>query len=258
MSHPIKKIVIIGTGNVATHLGQALKESGYKISQLYGRTQKETIQLAKLVDCIYTTRIEELINDADLYILAVTENAITEVLEQIPLPNNFIVHTAGSVSIDVLKPYSKNYGVLYPLQTFSKKDMMNYSDIPFCIEANSQENLETLIAVAGSISKDVRNINSDQRKLIHLAAVFACNFPNLLYAIAEEILKNEGIGFDIIMPLIERTFSKLHQASPSDVQTGPAQREDLQTIKNHLALLENEPGYKEIYKLLSEAIIKNK
>lgn len=258
MTNQIKNIVIIGTGNVATHIARALSNAGFTISQVYGRNVREAKRLSDEVNSIFTIDKDNIIPDADLYIMAITESAITSVLETIPQHNNLIVHTAGSIHMDVLKAYSKNFGVLYPLQTFSKKDVISFIDIPFCIEANSQENLESLIKLAKSISEDVREVNSEERKLIHLAAVFACNFPNFLYAIAEDILNKEGIRFDILLPLIKKTTEKIYTLSPGNAQTGPAQRKDQETIRKHMALLENMPEYKEIYRLLSEAIIKNK
>lgn len=255
MTNQIKNIIIIGTGNVATHLAKALSGAGLNIAQVYGRNIKDAREIAGDVNCNYTSDISTIYSGADLYILAVTETAVKEILEKLPKHNKLIVHTSGSLHIDILKAYSKNFGVLYPLQTFSKKDVINFSDIPFCIEANSQENLESLIKLAKSISDDVRKVNSEERKLIHLAAVFACNFPNFLYTIAEDILNKEGIRFDILLPLIKKTTEKIYTLSPGDVQTGPAQRKDQETIRKHMALLENMPEYEEIYKLLSDAII---
>jgi len=256
VSNQIKNIVILGTGNVASHLGRALKGVGFNIIHVYGRTIKDTKEMAEELSCDYVVEPSEITLDADLYILAITETAIVDVLEQLPKFNKLIVHTAGSVAIDILKDYSENYGVFYPLQTFSKRDKMSYSDIPFCIEANSIKNLELLSEVAETISDDVRLVSSEERKLIHLAAVFACNFPNFLYAISEEILNKKGIGLDILLPLIKRTTEKIYASRPIDVQTGPAKRKDTETINKHLTLLEDSPEYKEIYKLLSEKIMK--
>jgi predicted short-subunit dehydrogenase-like oxidoreductase (DUF2520 family) len=258
MSHSIRNIVIIGTGNVAIHMARMLKGAGFSIAQVYGRNMREAKRLSDEVNSNFTNNPDNIIPDADMYIMAITESAITLILERISTRNRFIVHTAGSVSMDILKDYTENFGVLYPLQTFSKNDIIEYSDIPLCVEASSSGNLELLIELAKSISNDVRVINSDERKLIHLAAVFACNFPNLLYTIAEEILHKEGIGFDILLPLIKKTTEKIYASNPEDVQTGPAQRKDIEIIRTHLAMLDYNPEYKEIYKLLSEAIINRK
>ena len=230
--------------------------AGFRIAQVYGRNQGEARKISDEVNSKFTYDPKRVISDADLYIIAITESAIRDVLEEIPISNKLIVHTAGSVPMDILKEYSNNFGVLYPLQTFSKQDIINFRDIPFCIEANSPENLEILVSFAKSISRDVRKVNSDERKIIHLAAVFACNFPNFLFTIADDILKKEGIGFDILLPLIKKTTEKIYSSSPGDVQTGPAKRKDMETVKKHMTLLEDNPDYNEIYKLLSEAIIK--
>ncbi len=255
MSKPINKIVILGTGNVASHLARAFKDAGLTIAQVYGRNTKNAREIAEEIFCDYTIDVNEIIPDADLYILAITESAVEELIGQIPGNDKLIVHTAGSIPMDILKDYSMNYGVFYPLQTFSKNDSMDYSDIPFCIEANSLKNLEILSELAEALSGDVRLISSEERKLIHLAAVFTCNFSNLLYTIADDILSAEGVEFDILLPLIKKTTDKIKTSRPKDVQTGPAKRKDMETISKHLTLLENNTRYKEIYKLLSQAII---
>lgn len=254
MVSQIKNIVILGSGNVAWHLAIALKMANLDVKQVFGRNEADLIKFKKEIDCDFTTKYKNIFPDADLYIIALTENAIPEILEKIRFNNRLIVHTAGSAPMYILKPYSENFGVFYPLQTFSKKDTLEYDDIPFCLEANTPENLEKLIGLAKKISNDVRTIDSDQRKILHLAAVFACNFPNYLYIIAEQILKENALDFDILLPLIKRTTTKITKASPAEVQTGPATRKDMETINKHIDLLKDKPEFREIYKVISEAI----
>lgn len=225
------------------------------IEQVFGRNEDSLQKLSKEIGCGYATDSEKIFPDADLYLIAVSENAIPEILEKINLHNKLIVHTAGSVPVDILQPYSDHYGVFYPLQTFSKQDDINFREVPFCIEANSPENMEKLVDLAQNISDDVREINSEQRRILHLAAVFACNFPNLLYIIAEHILHENNLDFDILLPLIKQTTLKITKDSPANLQTGPAIRNDMETIHKHLELLEDKPVYKEIYKLLTATVI---
>jgi predicted short-subunit dehydrogenase-like oxidoreductase (DUF2520 family) len=249
------KIVIIGAGNVATHLALALQKSGHTIAQVYSKRLSSAGSLAKMLRCASTDLIQNIDITADLYIVAIKDDAISEVAELLNLKNKIIVHTSGSVGMNVLKPASKNYGVFYPLQTFSKTSKVNFKTVPICLEANNTNTLNKLIAVAESISSNVQKINTEQRKTIHVAAVFACNFTNHLYAIADCLLAADNLSLDILKPLIEETAKKIKENSPANVQTGPAARNDKKTMDNQLQMLAKQKDYQQIYKLLSKSIM---
>ena len=250
----MQSIVLIGSGNVATHLGIALKKSGCKIIQVYSPNKTHALALAKKLKTKFCTTIEAISQEADLYIMAVKDDAIKEVSQKLILKNKIIVHTSGSASIDVLKNVSKNIGVFYPLQTFSKNTKLDIKQVPFCIEANNKATEKFLLKLAQTISFHANIVNSEQRKTIHVAAVFACNFTNYLFSVSEKILNNHQIPFDILKPLIYETIYKIEKHSPSQVQTGPAKRNDKKTIKAHLEFLKNYPEYKMLYKKISDGI----
>ncbi len=249
-------ISIIGSGNVATQLGLILHSEGYMINQVYSQSKKNASLLAKKLKAEAITDFKKLSKDSSIYIIAVKDDAIESVAKQLKLTNQIIVHTSGSVSMDVLKKSSKNYGVFYPLQTFSKEKLANFKVIPVCIEANNSSTSTTLEYFAKSISSNVQKTNSEQRKKIHLAAVFACNFSNHLYAIAEQLLSKNKLSLDLLKPLIEETANKIKENKPSKVQTGPASRNDKKTMSAHLKLLSKEKDLQKLYNLLSESIIK--
>jgi predicted short-subunit dehydrogenase-like oxidoreductase (DUF2520 family) len=251
--HPTH-ITLIGAGNVATQLGLALSEAGYPVLQVYSRTKASATTLSKKLKAAAITDLKELDPNASIYIIAVKDDAIAEVAKKLKLKDKIVVHTSGSVSMDVLKSVSKNHGVFYPLQTFTKEKKVNFREVPVCIEGSNKATSTTLQYFAKSISANVQKADSEQRKVIHLAAVFACNFSNHMYAIAEDILKKNKLSLDLLKPLIEETAMKIKDHSPKDVQTGPAVRGDEKTIKKHLKLLKNENKFKQIYELLSKNI----
>ncbi len=248
------KIVIIGAGNVATQLGLALKAKS-NIVQVVSKTKSSASKLASLLNCDYTLSFEKINTTADIYIIAVNDDAVKEVASQLKLQDKIVVHTSGSVEMELLKTSSKNYGVFYPLQTFSKNKKADFKNIPICLEANNTKTFTILKSVAESISNNVQKINSEQRKTIHLAAVFACNFSNHLYAIANTILTGKNLSLDLLKPLIEETANKIKNNSPVNMQTGPAIRNDKKTIDNHLKMLAGKKEYTQLYKLLSQSIV---
>jgi len=249
-------IVVVGAGNVAWHLAKELQKNEQKIIQVYNRSVEPAISLSHRLKCDFTTRIEDINQKADLYILTVKDSVIEEVSELINIKNKLIVHTSGAVEQDVIK--HKRRGVFYPLQTFSKEKKLNFKNIPFCIEASTSEDYSTLMRLATLLSPKVYNIDSNQRKVLHVAAVFACNFSNYMYMISDEILSDSNIPLDILYPLIKETAIKISKHKPKDVQTGPAVRKDKSVIEEHLNYLNNGKNY-DIYKLLSKSIIdKNK
>ena len=252
----IKKIVLIGAGNVATPLGRAIHSGGYIISQVWSRSEETAASLANELDASSCNSLAKLDQNADLYILSVPDHAIDSILSQFDLKNDqMLVHTSGSLAMSVLKNKTANYGVFYPLQTFSKEKQLGFANIPLLLEADSEVNLHLLFEMANKLSTSVTAIDSEKRKILHLAAVFACNFPNFLYSVAEEILIDKGLPFDLLRPLIIETASKIIETSPGDVQTGPAIRNDQKTIAEHLRMLEGYPGYMSVYELLSDLII---
>ncbi|MCW3084335.1 MAG: oxidoreductase [Bacteroidetes bacterium] len=247
-------ITLIGAGNVATQLGIALREQGYAISQVYSPTKKSAEALAKKVNAAAITDLKKLHSNSIIYIIAVKDDAIETVAKQLHFKNQIVVHTSGTVPIDVLKKTSKNYGVLYPLQTFSKEKAVDLKTTPVCIEANNKPTSTTLQYFAKSFSGNVQQVSSGQRKTIHLAAVFACNFSNHMYAVAEGILKKDKLSLDLLQPLIEETAAKIKNNSPVKMQTGPAARGDKKTMKAHLKLIADADN-KKIYQLISKGII---
>jgi len=248
----MKNIILLGSGNVATHLGIALKNSNYTIVQVYSKSIENAKILAKKLDAQFTNNLSKL-KSSDLIIVCINDDAILSVLSQIK--NTAIVHTSGSIGLDVFKQKFTNYGVFYPLQTFNKEIDINISEIPFCIEGNSLEFEKQLIKIAKALSNNVVKMNSQQRKQLHIAAVFACNFSNHMYSIADDLLAKKNIDFKILLPLIRKTNTNLENYRPKEVQTGPAKRKDRAIIQEHIAIIkENE--IKELYHRISDNIIK--
>jgi predicted short-subunit dehydrogenase-like oxidoreductase (DUF2520 family) len=247
------KITLIGSGNVAQHLIKAFAKSELvEIAQVFSR-KKET--LASLIEFDKIVDDFQDLKEADLYIIAVTDNAITEVSVQLPFINQLVVHTSGTASIETLDDKNRK-GVFYPLQTFSKNKDVDFSVIPICLEAENKFDFRVLDTVAKSISKAVFPINSEQRKALHVAAVFVNNFTNHLYQIGQEICEENKVPFEILKPLIQETADKINTLNPTDAQTGPAKRNDSTTIEAHLEYLTNK-NQKNIYKILTQSIQNN-
>ena len=248
----MKNIILLGSGNVATHLGIALKNSNYTIVQVYSKSIENAKILAKKLDAQFTNNLSKL-KSSDLIIVCINDDAILSVLSKIK--DTAIVHTSGSIGLDVFKQKFTNYGVFYPVQTFNKEIDINISEIPFCIEGNSLEFEKQLIKIAKALSNNVVKMNSQQRKQLHIAAVFACNFSNHMYSIADDLLAKKNIDFKILLPLIRKTNANLENYRPKEVQTGPAKRKDTAIIQEHIATIkENE--IKELYHRISDNIIK--
>ena len=232
----------------------ALKEAGINVLQIFSRTIEASQELANKVNATFTADLQKINSDADLYIISVADNAIEEVASQLDLKDKLVVHTSGSIQMGLLKGASENFGVFYPLQTFSKSKEVNFSTIPICIEANNSDNLEKLTSFAKMISANVQYVDSDQRKVLHLAAVFACNFPNYMYAIADKIIAKADLDFEILRPLIKETAEKVMEINPVEAQTGPANRSDEKIMNEHLKMLGDNPKFQEIYRLISSEI----
>ncbi|MCB4808405.1 DUF2520 domain-containing protein [Tamlana sp. 62-3] len=243
-------VVILGAGNVATHLFKALQKSNeVSVKQWYNRNIKSISSFKNDVEI--TDNLNDLV-EADVYILAVSDDAVSELSSQLPFENRLVVHTSGSVNIHDLDKKHKR-GVFYPLQSFSKNAKIDFANVPICIETIEKPCYHTLKAIAISLGSPTKKVNSNQRGVLHLAAVFVNNFTNQLYRVAHEITESEGAEFDLLKPLILETALKVQDHSPYMAQTGPAKRNDKKTIKNHLKLLNSE-HHETIYKLLTESI----
>jgi len=247
------KLVLIGAGNVANQLGIAFEKSGHTVKQVYSRTQASAKSLAKKLDCPFTTSPNEIIPKADLYLIALRDEAIGKFLKTFRQKNAFVVHTSGSVGLDVFAGY-KNYGVIYPVQTFTLHRKIDAKKIPFCIEANNTDSLKKIHRFIKPASKHIHEINSTQRLIINLSAVFANNFANHMFSIAEKLLTQNKMEFEILHPIIRETFTKIEDSSPVDVQTGPARRGDQTVLEKHLRLLKDHPLYSDIYRQVSKSI----
>jgi predicted short-subunit dehydrogenase-like oxidoreductase (DUF2520 family) len=245
-------IVIIGTGNTATVLGRKFKGAGHNIAQVYGRNAKAASDLAYELDTESTNYWAVVNRIADIYLLAVSDIAVEEIVKELQLPNKTIVHTAASVSKNVLNK-SQHYGVFYPLQSL-KKESVSLPDTPIIIDASDQQTLDLLENLANTITKNVIKANDEERMKLHLAAVFSNNFVNYLYALAEEYCRAEGINFKLLVPLIQETALRVQTINPSNAQTGPAFRHDAATIQRHEELLKSYPELKKFYLLFTESI----
>jgi predicted short-subunit dehydrogenase-like oxidoreductase (DUF2520 family) len=249
------KIVIIGSGNVATHLARAFKQANQEVGQVWSRSMELAKALADQVGADAINDFAHLDRTADFYLVAVKDEAIALIAEQLGSVSGVVVHTSGSTSMDVLKSANR-YGVFYPLQTFSKQQSLDLNQMPICLEANSVEVMQLLSKTAALITTSSFQVDSEQRKILHLAAVFACNFSNHLYQIGYSILAQHGLDFAMLKPLIMETAQKVQDAVPFEVQTGPAIRGDETTMARHLSLLKDQPALQNIYKTLSNSIKK--
>lgn len=249
----MEDIVIIGTGNTATVLGRKLQRAGHSIVQVAGRTPAQVASLAAELGASPCHHPRDVRPDASFYLLAVSDNALPGIQAQWSLPNRLTAHTAGAVSIDVLKGMADAYGVFYPLQSL-RKEVPQIPDIPLLTDGNSDASKEKLRAIAQSISPWVDTANDAQRMQLHLAAVLVNNFTNHLYALAENFCNHHGLSFHYLLPLIKETAGRLEAYSPQQVQTGPAIRNDSGTIRRHLALLENDAPLKEVYEVMTKSI----
>ncbi|WP_316803799.1 Rossmann-like and DUF2520 domain-containing protein [Pedobacter nototheniae] len=248
------KIVLLGSGNVATHLAQALKAQGEEIVQVYSPNLINATSLAEKVNAVAVQDLSAIVQQADLYIISVKDDAIEQVAAGLKNVDGLVVHTSGTTDIKVLSTHVAHTGVFYPLQTFSKNKAVDFKNIPLCIEANNQKQLDILNQLANKLSDKVYKLDGNKRKVLHLAAVFACNFTNHLYTLAHEVLSANALDFDIIRPLIAETADKIKDDLPENVQTGPAIRHDESTIEAHLGRLKDMPELHNIYETLSDSI----
>ncbi len=251
-----KSVVLIGAGNVATSLGYTLHRRGIPVTQVFSRTRESAQALAAKIGAEAVSRWELLRDDAGVYIVSLPDEVLTREVSRMVAGREqaLWVHTAGSVPMQVWEGYASRYGVLYPLQTFSKAREVDLSRVPLFVEANSPQDTLFLRQWAGQLSEQVYEADSTQRKALHLSAVFACNFVNHLYAIADEWLARHGLPFETLLPLIDETARKVHALPPRQAQTGPAVRYDEATIQTHLNALEEWPEWQQLYERLSRDI----
>ena len=249
------KIVFIGAGNLATRLSLAMQRVGMQIGQVYSHTEASARQLATRLGCPWTNDLSALQEDGDLYVFSLKDTVLSDVISKVKPNNGMWVHTAGSMPMSVFEGYAQRFGVLYPLQTFSKGRNVNFDVIPIFLEANTDKNADYLKNIASALSENVRFMSSEKRRSLHLAAVFACNFTNHIYTLSYKLLENESIPADVLLPLIDETVSKIHSMPPAAAQTGPAIWYDENVINKHLAMLDD-PDMQAIYRLLSQSIHK--
>lgn len=250
-----KKIILIGAGNVAHHLAPALLQAGINLCQIYSRTLESARELGKKTGITYTSDIFAVYPDGDVYIFCVSDDSLLSVFKSLRINEDaLVIHTSGSVPLDIFKPYCLNYGVLYPLQTFSKTRNLDFGEIPLCVEASNKEVLKTLNQIAAKLSSKVYEISSEKRKELHLAAVFANNFTNHLYHIAAKLLEKEELDFHLLRPLIFETAHKVMQMIPENAQTGPARRGDSSILNLHKNMLKEDRNIQTLYALLSQSI----
>ncbi|RZK11633.1 MAG: DUF2520 domain-containing protein [Flavobacterium sp.] len=247
------KVTLIGSGNVVQHLLSAFnKSTAVELVQVFSR-KKESV--SHLVSFEKITENFDDLAEADVYIIAVSDDAIAEVSSKLLFKNRLVVHTSGSASMESLDDNNRK-GVFYPLQTFTKNKEVDFKNIPICIESQFNDDYNVLKKVADSISDKVFTINSEQRRSLHVSAVFVNNFVNHLYKIGNDICEENQIPFEILHPLIRETADKILLLSPNEAQTGPAKRNDTTTIEAHLDFLSDE-NHKSIYKLLTQSIQDN-
>jgi len=247
------KIIMIGSGNVATILGRKILAAGHTILQVFGRRELHAKALANEFVCGYTSSWAGIDRDADLYIAALSDQALTEMAAQLTLPGKFIVHTAGAVPMNILQTVSPRCGVLYPLQSLST-EVAAPVEIPLLLDAGNTQDLGLLDEFARTCSPLVRRADDTTRLKLHVAAVFVNNFTNHLHVLTERYCREEGMDFRLLLPLIHETASRLEETSPQLLQTGPAARNDLETVKRHLSQLEPYPEMRNIYEIMTGSI----
>ncbi len=257
MTHSIK-IVIAGTGKVAHRLAKRLRAKGIPIAQVYGRNATSAQQLAQELHCTWTNDPDSISPDTDWLLLAVSDDAIETVAAQLAYatPLALVTHTSGATPGKVLEAHFRRYGVFYPLQSFSLERQPVWSKIPFCVDASLPDDVLFLKKMAKTVGNLVYQVDDQQRATLHVAAVFANNFANHCFAIAEKILDQADLPFEMLHPLMEETLAKAIADSPAKMQTGPAIRGDRETIQRHLNLLETMAPWDNIYQIISDDITK--
>jgi predicted short-subunit dehydrogenase-like oxidoreductase (DUF2520 family) len=249
---------MIGAGKLGSCLGKELWKRGYKFVQVYDRNKARGKKLAQAIGASHTELTAGIQPDVDLFLIAVSDDAIAEVASSLPSSDALVVHLSGSTPCSVLSPYFRNVGVFYPVYSFNHTRKNNFKNIPVCIEAPRSQDLKRLAHLAGSIGALVYELNSEQRKILHLAAVFTNNFMNFMQVISEDILKESAIPPAILKPLLHETLKNASRGDVFRFQTGPAMRNDEAILAEHLLMLSKHPEYKKIYESISKAISKHR
>jgi len=247
------KVVIIGSGNVGTVLGRKIQVSGHTILQVMSKHLQHAKVLASILDCEATNDWKKINPNGDLYLLALTDKTLTQLGDYVQLKQGLAVHTAGSVSKDVLSKMTMNYGVLYPLQSL-RIGMEQIPDLPLLVDGNTADALTLITDFAQTLSNRVRHVGDRERSKLHLSGVITGNFSNHLFSLAQEYCDKEGLDFSLLLPLIKETMDRMQFYSPAAVQTGPAIRNDRDTLRKHVAMLEEYPELKKLYKAFSRSI----
>lgn len=249
--------VMIGAGRVASHLAPEWHRKGIRFKQVYSRTEESASALAQQLGAEAVTCIEELTDEADLFVVSLADDALHQLLPRLlkGREKSLWIHTAGSVPMQIFQGKAERYGVLYPMQTFSKSCEVDFSKVSLFVEASSEAELCHLKHWASLLSPHVYEADSQKRKALHVAAVVTCNFVNHLFTLADEWLMQNGLPFEAMWPLIDETARKVHTLTPKEAQTGPAVRGDRKIVEEHLHLLESNPNLQHLYRLLSESIM---
>lgn len=249
------RIVLVGAGGLATNLGLALHEAGHNVLAVFSRTMEHARILAERIGSQPTDDICALPNEADLFIVSVKDAVLTDVVQQLVQgrEEQFFAHTAGSMPLELFQGMARHYGVFYPMQSFTKERCVDFFEIPVFLEASDVQTLTLLKTLSATLTPHIYELSTDERRYLHLAAVFACNFANHCYALSAEILQQHGLPFNVMLPLIDETARKVHYLSPLEAQTGPAIRYDLNVINKQQQLLDD-PAMKELYERLSKSI----
>ncbi|MGV8878302.1 MAG: Rossmann-like and DUF2520 domain-containing protein [Sphingobacteriaceae bacterium] len=250
------RITLLGSGNVATHMGAALKNAGHQMMQVWSRNPENAAMLAYYIGAEPVIELRLIRPETDLVIIAVKDDAITSVAAALTVsPETVVVHTSGATNNRTLSAF-RSYGAFYPLQTFSKSRSLDFWNVPLFVEGNNPETTAQLLSLGQTISNQVQGIDAEKRRVLHVAGVFASNFPNFLYNAAAEVLHKYQLDFNLVRPLILETALKVQTNYPNEVQTGPAIRKDTQTMLNHFELLKDQPELQNIYRQLSQLIVK--
>jgi len=248
------KVVLVGAGNTATVLGRKMKECGTEIIQVISKSEKHAHRLASTLQTEYSNNLVALHSSAQLVIIAVNDQEIATVANQLPANNAIVVHTAGAVGIEVLQSTGAKFGVMYPVQSLSK-NAVSLPEIPVLIDGNTDSVKGALSAFVSTWSAMPIFAGNEQRLRIHLAAVIANNFTNHIMALTEDFCKKEKVDFQVLLPIIKETVNRIQYTSPSLLQTGPASRGDIATIDKHLHHLNRLPELRKLYLKLTESII---
>lgn len=251
------QVVIIGTGNAATVFGRLFQAKGHSVVQVYGRNILKAEALSEELRATPVADISSLTKNAEVYLIAVADKAVAEIVTQLDINDHLVLHTTASLSKHILKEASRSYGVLYPLQSL-RKQMSIDTPIPLLVDGNTEEVTIRIEQLASTLSRKVERANDQQRVKLHVAAVFACNFTNYMYLQSADFCEKESIDFSLLQPLIEETATRLQEFHPAEVFTGPAVRGDMETINKHLSLLEAYPALHAMYKDLTDKIMETK